>query len=411
MSIASRPTTRAWLTLGLLCVVACLNYADRIMLTTMRGSIKEAIPMTDAQFGLLTSAFLWVYAFISPFAGFMADRFSRSRVIITGLLVWSTITWLTAHATTFHELLITRALMGISEACYIPAALALISDYHQGPTRSLATGIHMVGISIGVAVGGLGGLIAERHHWSLAFSLFGGIGVAYAIVLIFTLRDAPVESAAANVGPASEPVKLGAAYASLFSNGSFYLALAYFGLLGVAGWAISAWLPTFWGEHFHLSQGTAGISATGVLQPATCAGMLLGGALADRWSRRHARGRIFVVVGALAIAVPSILIGCHTNLFWLALVGFMLHSAAYGVTDSNMMPILCLITDPRYRATGYGVLNLFGCAVGGLAVYAGGVIRDAQIDMAHIFEAAAAGMAICIGLLLAMRPRAENAAK
>ena len=125
MSSLSTLPTRAWLTVGLLWVVGCLNYLDRVMIATMRGSIKEAIPMTDAQFGLLTSVFLLVYAALSPFAGFLADRFNRSRVIVGSLFFWSLVTWLTAHAKTYDQLLLTRALMGISEACYLPAAVAL----------------------------------------------------------------------------------------------------------------------------------------------------------------------------------------------------------------------------------------------------------------------------------------------
>ncbi len=136
---------RAWLVVALLWVVALLNYLDRMMLTTMRDSIKAAIAMNDEQFGLLTSVFLGVYGLLSPLGGYLADRFSRSRVIVGSLLVWSLVTWLTGHAQTFEQLLAARALMGLSEACYIPAALALIADYHRGPTRSLATGIHMTG--------------------------------------------------------------------------------------------------------------------------------------------------------------------------------------------------------------------------------------------------------------------------
>src|SRR6266542_1626119 len=93
--------SRAWLAVALLCVVGGLNYLDRNMILTMRKSIVEAVPMTDAQFGLLTSVFLWVYGILSPVAGFLADRFSRSRVIIISLFAWSAFTWLTAHANTF----------------------------------------------------------------------------------------------------------------------------------------------------------------------------------------------------------------------------------------------------------------------------------------------------------------------
>src|SRR5690606_30650925 len=154
-------------------------------MTTMRGSIVEAIPMTDAQFGLLTAVFLWIYGLLSPVAGFMADRLGKSKVILGSLFVWSLVTWLTGYAKTFEQLLVTRALMGISEACYIPAALALIMDYHRGPTRSLATGIHMAGIMTGQSLGFVGGWLAESYAWNTAFLLFGVFGVVYSLVLLF----------------------------------------------------------------------------------------------------------------------------------------------------------------------------------------------------------------------------------
>lgn len=177
MSDFSKITARAWLVVALLWPVACLNCLDRLMITTMRGSLKEDIAMTDGQFGLLTSVFLWGYALLSPSAGYLADRFSRSRVIIGSLFVWSAVTWLTAHAQNFHQLLWARALMGAGEVCYIPAALALITDYHRGPTRSLATGLHISGLYAGAALGGLGGVLAENFKWQSAFNLFGAIGV------------------------------------------------------------------------------------------------------------------------------------------------------------------------------------------------------------------------------------------
>jgi len=173
MSLLSHPLAQAWLMVGLLWFVACLNYLDRVMITTMRASLVGAIPMSDAQFGLLTSVFLWGYALLSPFAGFLADRFSRSRVVLCSLFVWSAVTWLTGHAQTFNQLLVARALMGVSEACYIPAALALIMDYHRGPTRSLATGIYMSGITVGSGLGGL-----ERNVIPRRF-LGGAIFLAY----------------------------------------------------------------------------------------------------------------------------------------------------------------------------------------------------------------------------------------
>jgi predicted MFS family arabinose efflux permease len=400
---------RAWLVVGLLWLVGLLNYLDRVMITTMRGSVVEAIPMTDAQFGLLTSVFLWVYAGLSPFAGFLADRFSRSRVIVISLFAWSVITWLTAHATTFGELLATRALMGVSEACYIPAALALISDYHRTTTRSLAIGVHMTGIMVGSGLGGLGGWIAERHGWAQAFTIFGLVGVGYAVLVLFLLRDAPAEPGPARPAAETGGVRLGAALASLLSRPAFLLALGFWGLLGLAGWAFIGWLPTYLNEQFKLSQGAAGLSATGYLQAASLVGVLLGGFLADRWSRTNPRAPVHITVIGLCLAAPGVLLAATADALPLAIAGVMLYGLTKPFADANMMPILSLVADPRYRATGYGVLNLFSCTVGGLSVYLGGALRDARVDVSRIFLFGALGLVISAVFLGFVRPRPAQA--
>lgn len=411
MTTAAHSLLRAWIVVGLLWVVALLNYLDRVMITTMRGSLMEAIPMTDAQFGLLTSVFLWVYAVLSPFAGFLADRFSRSRVILWSLLVWSALTWLTGHAKTFEQLLVVRALMGVSEATYIPAALALITDYHRGSTRSLATGVHMTGISVGSGLGGLGGWLAERYGWSYAFTLFGIIGIVYAVVLLFTLRDAPREGTETTTATAKKPeAGFLEAMVSLFGNGTFWLMLLFWGLLGMTGWAVVGWMPTYLTEHFHLSQGVAGLSATGYLQAASLVGFLVGGGWADRWSRTNPRARILVPVIGLCLAAPGVLIAAQTTLLPVAIGGLMLYGLARVFTDSNMMPILCMVCDPRYRATGYGVLNLFSCAIGGLSIYAGGALRDAHVNVSNLFLCSAVSLLVCAGLVFLVKPKRMEAA-
>jgi len=174
---SERVTSYAWLVVGLLWFVALLNYLDRLTVTSMRDWIVADIPMSDARFGLLTSVFLWVYGLCSPMGGFLADRYSRKWVIVVSLAVWSIVTWWTGHVHTFEALLLVRGIMGVSEACYIAAALALIADYHSGPTRSLATGLHQSGLYAGAALGGAGGWIAAEHGWRVAFTQFGAIGV------------------------------------------------------------------------------------------------------------------------------------------------------------------------------------------------------------------------------------------
>ncbi|SDF88314.1 Sugar phosphate permease [Dyadobacter soli] len=403
----------AWLVVAMLCIVGGLNYLDRMMITTMRSSIIAAIPMTEAQFGLLTSIFLWIYGLLSPAAGFLADRFNRSRVIIGSLFVWSVVTWLTSQATTFEELLITRALMGISEACYIPAALALIVDYHRGPTRSKAVGIHMAGVYIGQSLGFIGGWLAESRTWNFAFAVFGGIGIVYALILAFSLRDASASDLPVGDAPAQpreddkakEVIGFGDAVRNLVRQPAYLIALAAWGLLGVVSWMINGWLPTYYKEHFNLSQTEAGVYATTYFFVPMLVGVLSGGAIADLWDKTNKRARILLPALGLVIATPAIFVASNTDMLWLAVAAFMVYAFARPFLDANMMPILCMVADQRYLATGYGILNLSSCIVGGIGIYAGGALRDAHVNLSAMFQVAALTMLFCAWLLFRIKPK------
>lgn len=373
----------------------------------MRESVVTAIPMTNAQFGLLTSVFLWVYGILSPFAGFMADKFNRSKVIIGSLLVWSVITLLTAYVKTYEQLLISRALMGISEACYIPAALALIVEYHRGSTRSLATGIHIAGILVGSSLGFVGGWIAEKYVWTLAFTIFGAVGIAYSIVLSLTLRDAPkiVDLPVSTAQKPETTVYFGQAFKSVFSSLSFFLTIIYFSLLSIVSWMILGWLPTYYKEHFHLSQALAGLYATVYIYPASLVGVIAGGYLADRWSRKNKKARILLPIIGLLIAAPFIFMASQTGILPIAIICFMVYVFTRSFTDANLMPVLCLIVDPRYLATAYGIINLFACVVGGLGIYAAGLLRDSSVNLSIIFQSASLLMLVSAVLLYLVKPK------
>src|SRR5690606_3454181 len=165
----------------------------------------------------------------------------RSRVIIGSLFVWSLVTWLTSLATSFEQLLAARALMGISEACYMPAAMALIMDWHTGKTRSTATGVHVAGVMVGQSLGFIGGWLAETHSWHYAFSIFGIVGIGYAAILVFLLHDrkAVIEEAtfgSAPVAPQKSQTDLKVALKQLFGNPSFITVLLIWGISGAISW-------------------------------------------------------------------------------------------------------------------------------------------------------------------------------
>ena len=384
------PGKYAWFVVIVLFFVAAINLIDRTMITTMRLSIKDSIPMTEAQFGLLSSVFLWVYGLMNPIAGYLADKFSRVKVIVISMFVWSVTTLLTAKVTTFNQLLITRAIMGLSEACYLPAALALIMDYHRGPTQSRATGLHMCGMQIGGSLGFLGGHMAMNHEWNYAFNIFGIIGIAYTIFVLCTLREAhkaPKGAVEVVEQPEEkEPFSFWEAFKHLFTNKAFILLAIFWGVVGILAQIEAAWLPTFYQEQFGLTQSKSGLLATAFLNPAQIVGLLLGGTLADAWSKRNRYARILIPIIGVCIAAPAVFFASYTTVLWVAVGFFMVYGMSRMFVDTNLMPIIVATVDKRYRATGYGLMNMCTTVLGGIGVLITGMLRDSDIGLRSIFQ-------------------------
>lgn len=403
-SSANLVSRYSWLVVAMLWIVAFLNYLDRILITSMRDPIVEEFSLTDAQFGLLTAVFLWSYGIFSPFGGFIADKYSRKKVIVFSVLVWSVVTLWTGYVSSFHEMLFTRFLMGVSEACYIPAALALITDYHRGRTRSLATGLHMSGLYAGLALGGLGGYIATLWGWRFGFHAFGAFGVVYSILLLYLLKDQKEPAADVEKGEANgNKITPSVAFKALFRETSFYILLFYFAVLGMVNWLVNGWLPTFLKDHFSLGLGQAGFSATGYIQIGSFLGVILGGILADRWTRKNKKGRLYILIIGFTLGAPFLFLMASTNIFGIAIIAMLVFGLARGFNDSNLMPILRQVADGRFVATGYGILNFLSTIVGGSMVYVGGALKDADIDLSIIYQVAAVIMLIATWSLFAVK--------
>jgi MFS family permease len=395
-----------WLVVAMLWVVAFLNYLDRILITSMRDPLVADFSLTDAQFGLLTSVFLWSYGLLSPFGGFFADKYGRKKMIIISAVVWSAVTLWTGVARSFPEMLITRTLMGISEAAYIPAGLALITEYHRSRTRSLATGLHMSGLYAGLAMGGIGGFISEWWGWRFGFQFFGLFGILYALVLIFLLKDAPrhrEEMIPEKPGEKADHVTIWESARLIFGIRSYNIILIFFTINGMVNWLVYAWLPTFLKDHFQLNLGEAGMSATGYIQMGAFAGVLIGGILADRWSRINIRARQYVIIIGFTIGSPFLFLIPSTQIFAFAILGMLVYGIAKGFNDSNLMPVLCQVIDNRYLATGYGFLNFLSTIVGGVMVYAVGALKDANISLSIAFQVMAVVMMLATWLLFLVK--------
>jgi MFS transporter, Spinster family, sphingosine-1-phosphate transporter len=399
----------AWLIVALLWPVALLNYLDRQMLAAMKFSVMADIPSitSEADWGMMLGQFKWVYAFLSPVGGYIADRFSRRLTICGSLFVWSAVTFWTGQVTSYSELLAARSLMGISEAFYIPAALALIADFHTGQTRSRAVGLHQMAIYCGVIAGGFGGYVADEPDlgWRFAFTACGIFGMLYALPLVLLLRDAPA-TLAANRESRPSPIR---AIGELLSNFSFILLVLYFTLPALAGWIVRDWMPAILKQQFNLGQGKAGVAATLSWQIAAIVGAVLGGWLADSWMRRHNRGRIFVSAIGMCLIIPAIFGLGDPRTLTVAVMFLALFGLGWGCFDGNNMPILCQIVRPQLRATGYGIMNLVSISCGGIADWAFGKMRDEHVPNGVIFGALASAAIVSVVLVLLIRPRESKA--
>lgn len=401
-----------WVVVALLWGVALLNYMDRQMLSTMKESMQLDISelQTAENFGRLMAVFLWIYGLMSPFAGAIADRVNRKWLIVISLFVWSAVTYGMGYANTFTEIYWLRALMGVSEALYIPAGLSLIADWHSDKTRSLAVGIHMTGLYTGQAIGGFGATVAASYTWHTAFHWFGLIGIAYALLLVLCLRENPNHNV---VKPNVETNKIEKesilkGFSALFSTVAFWIILFYFAAPSLPGWAIKNWLPTLFSENLNLPMAEAGPMSTITIALSSFCGVVAGGILSDRWVQRNIRGRIYISAIGLGLTIPALfLLGFGHNTIGVIAAG-MLFGIGFGIFDANNMPILCQFVSPKYRATAYGIMNMTGVFAGAMVTNVlGKWSDDGNLGLGFALLSVVVAVAIALQLLF-LKPKQES---
>ena len=400
-----------WLVVALLWVVALLNYMDRQMLSTMQEAMKVDIAELNRAeaFGALMAVFLWIYGIVSPFAGIVADRVSRKWLVVGSLFVWSAVTFLMGYAENFQQLYWLRALMGISEALYIPSALSLIADWHEGRSRSLAIGLHMTGLYVGQAVGGFGATLAAMLSWQSAFHWFGIVGIAYSVVLVLMLHENPMHGrtqAASNQD--SKKVSIFNGLGVVLSTWAFWVILFYFAAPSLPGWATKNWLPTLFAQSLDIPMSSAGPISTITIAVSSFIGVIFGGWLSDRWVQRNLRGRIYTSAIGLGMTIPALLLlGLGSSL--VAVVGAgLLFGVGYGMFDANNMPILCQFISAKYRATAYGIMNMTGVFAGALVTQVLGRWTDGgNLGMGFALLGGVVALALALQLFC-LRPVTDN---
>ena len=405
-----------WVVVGLLWVVALLNYMDRQMLSTMKEAMSHSIPELEKAetFGNLMAAFMWIYGLMSPFAGAIADRMNRKWLIVASLFVWSSVTLLMGFTHDFSTLYILRMVMGLSEAMYIPAALALIADFHTGKSRSLAIGVHMTGLYVGQALGGFGAMLSHHLSWESTFIYFGLFGALYALVLATFLHETDAQLERIKNGEKTNESQSNGlnnvvqSFGKILSSVPFWGMLIFFTATSLPGWATKNWLPTLFEQNLHLNMQIAGPISTATIALSSFIGVFAGGAISDRWVKTNVKGRVYTSAMGLGMMAPALAFLGFGSSYWSVMGGGFLFGFGLGFFDTNNMPILCQFFSSRYRSTAYGVMNMSGVIAGGYITKMLGKSTDAG-NLGRDFGVMAVVILVVVFIqILILKPKTDN---
>jgi len=382
---------RPWILVGLLWVAFFLNYADRQVAFSILPALQRDLHFTGVQLGFVGTVFIWVYSLSMPVAGRLADLLPKAALVIGSLALWSAAMLGTGSSDSVGSFLGWRGAMGVTEAMYFPAAVALIASYHSAAARSRALALHQSAQLVGGAVGGwFGGWMADNIGWQAGYRLLSWTGIAYAGVLYLALRWMPKPAAVEQ-----EAVKPGSPM-ELFRSLPMNLLLASFFFHCGVLWMIYAWLPHHIYTRYGLSMTQSGLIGSLYLQASSLVGILLGGYLGDRLRARPMTVCVGLMLcspfayGVFAAQSLEITIAC---------------AIGYGLTAGLVM---ANIFASGYEFAGVanfgfaaGMLNSMGGLAGGAAILMAGYYRDTLgIPVMMLFGA---GMTmVCAGTLAAV---------
>ena len=360
---------RPWLTVALLFFCAGLNYGDRTAISSVFPLLQAEFGMTDVQLGELGSFFLWSYAAGSPFAGILADRFSRRLLIAGSLTAWSLATLATGFAQSSTQLLAIRAVLGLSECAYLPAAVALIADHHGPRTRGRALGVHLAGLQLGLIAGGaMAGYMGQHGGWRQPFFVLGSAGLILAAICAVFLQDVAQPHTI-------HKVELGAQLKRLLTRPLYQLILAEAMLVSVGTWMFYNWMPLYFSETFHMSLAAAGFSGTALLQAAAMLAVLIGSGMSDAVAKQSEAKRLLLMAVFYLASAPFLLVFAANSTFALVSVAVILFAFLRALGQANEPPILCGMLPSKERSTAQGLMNTLNALAGGIGIFVAGWLK------------------------------------
>jgi len=353
--------------LAVLALINFVNFADRTVVVPLLPLLRQQMNLTDSQLGSLQSGLLVILALASWPCGFFADRLSRTKIIVAGIVVWSLATVACGFATSFLLLLVARSLIGVGEAAYAPAAQSMISDSFPYQRRANAQAIFASGMLLGGAAGqAFGGLFGEVYGWKFTFIVVGLICMLPGI-LVVRLPEPPRR-------PRSEVVPI----SSLLSVPAYVAMLVAGTCITFSSVSLLTWGIDFARDYKEFSLREAALSLAAIALVSLLLGVLTGGFLADRLQRKYPYGRILIIAAAFLFAAPFVLLAIQTDEKWVFLTALFIGGFFMSWYHGPVTAVLHDLTPQRAHATSIGVYMFVTQLLGALGPQLVGKISDAS---------------------------------
>ena len=371
------PLTGHRKTLFLLVLAYTLSMCDRMILSILFPQIKAEFGITDTQLGLLGGlSFALFYATMGLPIAKLSDQYNRKWIIIVSLTVFSLMTALSGFAAGFISLLILRIGVGIGEAGVNPASHSIIADYFPPQRRAFAMATLMLGASLGMMLGFMGGgAIADAYGWRVAMISVGLPGLLLAAVMSAGLREPQRGRHEEAQTPPPPPITHTAA--TMWANRAMRHLLAGSVIAGLVGYGLTQWLPTFFMRTHDLTQTQTGLLMAGVFGISGAIGALAAGKWFDRLSTRGFQYGVWMLAAVPFVTLPLFILGLLAGDLSTAIALFIIPGFAANYAIGPTIAMIQTLSPPHMRAVSAAIkmllLNLIGMGLGPLLV---GVISD-----------------------------------
>ncbi len=380
-SVAGGAVRNRTLVMTFLVIAYTLNFIDRQIIGILAEPIKADLGLTDAQLGWMGgTAFALFYTLLAIPIAMLADRKDRSWIIAAGLTLWSAATAVCGLAANFWQLFFARMSVGVGEAAGVAPAYSLISDLYPAAQRARALAIFSLGIPLGSALGVLfGGLIAASIDWRFAFIAIGLIGVLFAPLFKYVVRDPGHGRAEEGARPA--PAKLGTVFRTVAAKPAFWFLSFGAGTASLVSYGLAFWIPSFLARSYGLELVDRSLIFGAILLVGGSAGIWFGGVAGDRLGNAHPRGYALVPAIAFVITLPAYLLAFNSTSLLAASLLFLVPTALGLTWLGPVVTAITRLVPCEMRATAAALFlfinNLIGLGLGSTVI---GMISDSLTD-------------------------------